>query len=123
MLIKIGEDRTETFFINKHVFLLNFSKFNKKKYPFIQLLCSFSKYFDNLFFGDWSDNKKTQYCFEINEIEDFDALAFGFMIYSVMTMGGIVAESNFMTNCHCELNEEIHKLNLLIYQIPFLSNY
>ena len=64
----------------------------------IQLLAGNSKYFDNLFFGDWSDKKKAENYFEIVEANDFDVQAFGFMIYAIMTMGGMVNRSNFLLN-------------------------
>jgi hypothetical protein len=73
----------------------------------ILLLAVFSNYFRNLFFGDWNDKKKAQNYFEIVETEDFDVKAFGLMIYSAMTMGAMVHESNFLM----DLDRESKNIN------------
>lgn len=79
-----------------------------------QYLAMMSKYFCNLFFKDWKERRKNADAnnsdgkdeFEINETEvaeeteaedQFDITAFKWMVYSALTMGWMVRESNFLT--------------------------
>ena len=79
----------------------------------MQALASISGYFNNLFFGKWSERSSTNGdSFDIKEEADFNWEAFGLMVYSAMAMGWMVHESGILTGIINIIKLNISKLLL-----------